>query len=371
MVGQGRTADKPSMCMGLKIELCRFCFFFQRISVTPQVAADHDKRAATDLPCPTTLTSYPGNGMPTNLDEQKTLKALDEKLRIVLPEDYQDHYEDVQPVSMGSAALKFAKDGKVAWDAIWGTFCDLAMAGGPPHKGILLQPGSLAEIAAQSDKYQQVVAEICRGVTLVTEFPVQPSPMPGWVRVQCESSVMAEWLVRAIVMENVSARSEAFLLDLPAGPGYRIEKEIKNVITSIAKTCHYWLYHMGQTQQRQIEDLFATLALEAPLIQPALADDDSQRANCQALRLRITEAIQQATGLRSARNQYTTWLGLECPNVRAAIWMMRAMVVSNVLSRREGTALFVPVNPTTDPAGDRVIQSVIRTHGFARTRRVL
>jgi hypothetical protein len=309
--------------------------------------------------------------MPTNLDEQKTLKALDEKLRIVLPEDYQDHYEDVQPVSMGSAALKFAKDGKVAWDAIWGTFCDLAMAGGPPHKGILLLPGSPAEIAAQSDKYQQVVAEICRGVTLVTEFPVQPSPMPGWVRVQCESSVMAEWLVRAIVMENVSARSEAFLLDLPAGPGYRIEKEIKNVITSIAKTCHYWLYHMGQTQQRQIEDLFATLALEAPLIQPALADDDSQRANCQTLRLRITEAILQATGLKSARDQYTTWLGLECPNVRAAIWMMRAMVVSNVLSRREGTILFVPVNPLTDPSGDRVIQSVIRTHGFARARKVL
>jgi hypothetical protein len=51
--------------------------------------------------------------------------------------------------------------------------------------------------------------------------------------------------------------------------------------------------------------------------------------------------------------------------------MMRAMVVSNVLSRREGTALFVPVNPTTDPSGDRVIQSVIRTHGFARARKVL
>ena len=31
--------------------------------------------------------------------------------------------------------------------------------------------------------------------------------------------------------------------------------------------------------------------------------------------------------------------------------MMRALVVSNVLSRREGNVLFVPVNPAIDPTG--------------------
>ena len=31
--------------------------------------------------------------------------------------------------------------------------------------------------------------------------------------------------------------------------------------------------------------------------------------------------------------------------------MMRALVASNVLSRREGTTLFVPVNSVTDPTG--------------------
>ena len=50
----------------------------------------------------------------------------------------------------------------------------------------------------------------------------------------------------------------------------------------------------------------------------------------------------------------TGWIGVECASVRAAIWMMRALVVSNVLSRREGTTLFVPVNPTADPDGARV-----------------
>ena len=29
--------------------------------------------------------------------------------------------------------------------------------------------------------------------------------------------------------------------------------------------------------------------------------------------------------------------------------MMRALVASNVLARREGTVLFVPVNPAADP----------------------
>jgi hypothetical protein len=32
-------------------------------------------------------------------------------------------------------------------------------------------------------------------------------------------------------------------------------------------------------------------------------------------------------------------------DVKAAVWMMRAVVVNNVLARREGTTLFVPNNP--------------------------
>ena len=71
---------------------------------------------------------------------------------------------------MGSAALKYGADGRVAWDQIWESFCDLAMAGGPPHKGALLEPGSPAEIEAQPDRYQEVTDEICRGVSMVTDL---------------------------------------------------------------------------------------------------------------------------------------------------------------------------------------------------------
>jgi hypothetical protein len=51
--------------------------------------------------------------------------------------------------------------------------------------------------------------------------------------------------------------------------------------------------------------------------------------------------------------------------------MMRAMVVSNVLARREGTVLFVPVNPASDPDGTRVSTTLLRIHRLAAARDVL
>jgi sirohydrochlorin cobaltochelatase len=299
-----------------------------------------------------------------SLEDPGTLDALEARLRTILPEQYQDCYEDVQPVSMGSASLKYGSDGKVAWNDIWQTFCDLAMAGGPPHKGILLEPGPRADIEAQPDRYREVVAEIRRGITMVTGLVAEPSPIPGWVRVDCASYGMAGWLVRAIAMENVSARCEGPLIDLPAGPAYRIEKEIKNVITVTAKTCHYWLEHMGQDQRRDIANLFARMSVESPLIQPALSGVDLREG-------KLAETIRHATGFCRSEHQYAGWLGIECGDVRAPIWMMRAMVASNILSRREGTVLFVPLNPQCDHNGETVARSLVRILGFAIARGLL
>ena len=81
--------------------------------------------------------------------------------------------------------------------------------------------------------------------------------------------------------------------------------------------------------------------------------------------------IARGTGWPASRHRYANWLGVECPSVHAAVWMMRALVVSNVLSRREGTALFVPVNPASDPAGDRAVDAFVRTHRLATARGVL
>jgi hypothetical protein len=266
-------------------------------------------------------------------------EVLDARLKTLLPEEYRETYEVIEPKPMKSAGLEYDADGQVAWDQIWGSFCDLAMAGGPPHKGALLEPGTEADINADFDRYDEVAGEICRGIRMVTGLRAYVSPTPGWVSVSCEGDAMAGWLLRAIVMENVAARRRGSILELPASPRFRLEKEIKNVITVIAKTCHYWLGHMPREQQQAIGDLFNTMNGESPLVEP----DPSTAAG---------------------------WRGLEYGSVRLAIWLMRALVTRNVLSRREGTVLFVPVNTATDPRGTIVASAVERLFECASARGV-
>jgi len=292
------------------------------------------------------------------------LEELDARLKTILPEEYQESYESMEPVPMRSAGLKYDGDGKVAWNEIWGSFCDLAMAGGPPHKGALLEAGRPGDISAEAARYGEVVEEICRGIMMTTYLEADPSPVPGWVRVTCLSDAMAAWLLRAVVMENVAARGEGLVLDLPAAPHFRLEKEIKNVITVIAKTSHYWLEHMPRAQQRGIASLLARLAKESPLVAPAAAGD-AQEAGA------LSDAIGRDTGLHTSSGRYAGWLAVECPSVKSAIWMMRALVAGNILSRREGTTLFVPVNHDADPGGGRVARAVARTHRLASARGVL
>jgi hypothetical protein len=50
--------------------------------------------------------------------------------------------------------------------------------------------------------------------------------------------------------------------------------------------------------------------------------------------------------------------------------MMRVLVVSNVLSRRERTTLCVPINPGSDSSGAIVSAAVARAYRFARIRGV-
>jgi hypothetical protein len=295
------------------------------------------------------------------VDDRAALASLESRLRTLLPEEYRDSYEDVQPTPMRSAGLKYDAKGLVAWDQIWGSFCDLAMAGGPPHKGTLLEPGRESDIDAHFDRYDEVADEISRGIRMAAGLRAYPAPTPGWVAVTCAGDAMAGWLVRAIVMENVAARCRGSVLELPAAPHFRLEKEIKNVVTVTAKTCHYWVGHMPPDQQRAVAELLAALAGERPLIEPAWPGAGGHR-RARELVPRITSLIHGDTGLRPSPRRYAGWLGLECPDVRSAVWMMRALVTTNVLSRREDAILFVPVNAATDPDGTRVASAVAHVH---------
>lgn len=277
-----------------------------------------------------------------------TLGILQHRLRTLIPAQYQQ--TPATPASMGSAGLQYNADGTVAWDKIWGSFCDLALAGGPPHKGTLLQPAFAADIASKHIPYQQVVREICRGITLVTALDAEPDT-PGWVRLSCTSNVMAGWLLRAITTENVAVRAEGSTLYLPAGPDYRLDKQIKNVITVIAKTTHYWRDHIPASQQWAIADLFAEIEIELPLLQPSngASHDHYQR---------VASLMQRSTDLLPIVPQYPGWLGVTCSNPQAAIDAMQYAVSQNLLARREDTTLFLPLNPASDPDGRNLLRRI-------------
>ena len=122
------------------------------------------------------------------------------------------------------------------------------MAGGAPHRGTLLEPIHEATIVANPARYAWVLDELERGLTLVSGLPVRRSEVVGWIGTACASEAMALWLLRAIVMENVTVRREGTTLWFPAGPDFRLEREIKNVVTVVAKTNHYWQEHVAATR---------------------------------------------------------------------------------------------------------------------------
>ncbi len=142
---------------------------------------------------------------------------------------------------MASAPLQYRENGEVAWGEMWDSFCVLAIEGGPPHRGDLLTPQAAPETA--SDTYQFAVREILRGIQEVSGLAATEI-RPGWIGVPCASSSMATWLAEAVVAENVAAHAEGTLLCVPVGDFYTVKGEIKNVITAVAKTTHYWREHL-------------------------------------------------------------------------------------------------------------------------------
>jgi sirohydrochlorin cobaltochelatase len=197
------------------------------------------------------------HGLPQTSDHAHGLRGaphshgFETVLDELLPPRYQNGGA-ANPAPMGSAPLRYDAEGQVAWDEVWTSFCDLALAGGPSHRGELLEPVSPEAVRANPTAYRQVVAELERGIGLVTGLPVVSEGSPGWVGMVCKDETMAQWILRAAVAENICVRREGSIIFLPAGPEFQLEGEIKNIITVAAKTHHYWTEHLmaGQEQNR-------------------------------------------------------------------------------------------------------------------------
>lgn len=173
---------------------------------------------------------------------------FERRLAQLLPDRYRQQPASPTPMP-GAAAMRFAGDGTVAWDEMWTDFCDLALAGGPAHRDTLLEPVAPEDVRANPDGYAAVVSELARGIELITGLAVKRDAEPGWIGVVCRDEEMTLWMLRAIIVENVSVRRTGPVLYLPAGPDFRLENEIKNVITVVAKTHHYWTEHVTTRAQ--------------------------------------------------------------------------------------------------------------------------
>jgi sirohydrochlorin cobaltochelatase len=143
---------------------------------------------------------------------------------------------------MASAPFRYRVDGEVDWGNMWDTFCDLALVGGPPHRGTMLE--APVNVDPGSEGYRRVVTEITRGISEVSGLTAEAAE-PGWLRIACQSPAQARWLAEAILGENVAARYEATYFFVPIGDQFKVKGEIKNVITAVAKTTHYWDEHLA------------------------------------------------------------------------------------------------------------------------------
>ena len=153
--------------------------------------------------------------------------------------------------AMSSAPFVWRRDGRPDWGAMWTTFCDLALHGGPPQRGVrqALRGPALGDRAAASAP--EISAELRRGIEETTGLATEPAGPadPGWIAITCASARMAAWLCATIILENVDARVEGARLLVPAGPAFTLEDQVKSVITVVTKTHHYWREHLESAQE--------------------------------------------------------------------------------------------------------------------------
>lgn len=157
----------------------------------------------------------------------------------------------VSAAPMSSADFVWREDGRPDWEQMWTGFCELALYGGPPHRGedtalVAPEPEQAATARVDEKPWEgfDPIAEIRRGIWETTGLFAEPAEEPGWIVVTCESRKMAAWLCACIILENVDARCEEDRLYLPASRDFHLKNEIKSVITVLAKTHHYWQAHI-------------------------------------------------------------------------------------------------------------------------------
>jgi sirohydrochlorin cobaltochelatase len=140
---------------------------------------------------------------------------------------------------MSSAPFVYGEKGEILWDQMWEKFCALATEGGPSHREEILESKKQNDFS--SENYKQSVSEILRAYKMLIKYKAWSEN--GWICVKLYSTNMAKWFANIINSENVECRQKGRVIYLPVNDDFKIEKEVKNVVTVLAKADHYWRIH--------------------------------------------------------------------------------------------------------------------------------
>jgi sirohydrochlorin cobaltochelatase len=152
--------------------------------------------------------------------------------------------EPTQNSVMSAAPFVYRADGSPDWGSMWQTFCELALYGGPPHRG---EDSALQDPEASAPLAGDTLAHLQRGIVEVSGLNSDLRD-DGWLAVHCGSKRMAAWMCAAIILENIEARCEGEDLLLPAAEGFELTNEVKSLVTVVAKCNHYWQAHLMDKQ---------------------------------------------------------------------------------------------------------------------------
>src|SRR5712671_1780253 len=82
------------------------------------------------------------------------------------------------------------------------------------------------------------------------------------------------------------------------------------------------------------------------MVEPASpAEARAEQESYQAAVEEIERGVRRSTGLPTMASRSPGWLGVQCADEGMAVWLMRAMLVEDVVVRREGDVLYLPAGP--------------------------
>ena len=177
------------------------------------------------------------------IDEAEWQNVLDGCDKFQQLELMDHHGEPIIARAMTAAPFLYRDDGRPDWGTMWQGFCELALYGGPPHRGA--EAALDAPVAAPDEVVRDaMIDEAVRGIHETTGMTAVPAP-GGWLAITCDSKRMAAWLCAVILLENVDARLDGTTLFVPGGNGFELKDQVKSVITVVAKSFHYWQEHIA------------------------------------------------------------------------------------------------------------------------------